>query len=200
MTKQEFLDALRLRLAGLPQEDIEERLGFYSEMIEDRIEDGLPEAEAVAGIGGIDEIMSQILADFPLAKIVKEKVKPKRSLRAWEIVLLIVGSPIWLSLLIAAFAVFLSLYIVLWSLVITLWAVDLSLMISSLGGIVASAALFAQGNTSVALALLGAGLMLAGCSIFLFFGCLAASKGVVILTKKIFMGIKTMLIGKEQEK
>ena len=32
----------------------------------------------------------------------KEIMKLKRHLRAWEVVLLVLGSPIWLSLLIAA--------------------------------------------------------------------------------------------------
>ena len=43
MSKQEFLAALEEGLSGLPREDVDERLGFYSEMIDDRMEDGLPE-------------------------------------------------------------------------------------------------------------------------------------------------------------
>ena len=39
MTKQEFLAELRRGLSGLPQNDIEERLNFYSEMIDDRMEE-----------------------------------------------------------------------------------------------------------------------------------------------------------------
>ena len=53
MTKQEFLLNLRKGLLGLPPQDIEERLAFYNEMIEDRIEDGLSEEEAVAEMGRI---------------------------------------------------------------------------------------------------------------------------------------------------
>ena len=37
MNKQEFLTQLRQGLSGLPQDDIEKRLTFYSEMIDDRI-------------------------------------------------------------------------------------------------------------------------------------------------------------------
>ena len=48
MNKQEFLSQLRKGLAGLPQNDIEERLAFYGEMIDDRIEEGLSEEEAVS--------------------------------------------------------------------------------------------------------------------------------------------------------
>ena len=48
MNKQEFLVQLRNALSGLPKDDIEERIEFYSEMIEDRIEEGLSEEEAIA--------------------------------------------------------------------------------------------------------------------------------------------------------
>ena len=50
-------------------------------------------------------------------------MRPKRQLQAWEIVLLALGSPVWLSLGLAALAVVLSLYVVVWSLDVSLWAV-----------------------------------------------------------------------------
>lgn len=196
MNKQTFLSELRSRLSGLPQEDIDGHIGFYEEMIDDRIEEGCTEEEAVAAVGSIDEVVSEILADYPLSKLVKEKVKPKRKLRAWEIVLLILGSPIWLSLLIAAFAVILSLYIILWSLILTLWAIEISLMASTLACAAGAMILVADGQGLMGLASLGAGLLLAGLSIFLFFAAKAATKGAAILTKKIALKIKSMFIGK----
>ncbi len=41
MTKQEFIAELRKGLSGLPKKELEERLTFYSEMIDDRMEEGL---------------------------------------------------------------------------------------------------------------------------------------------------------------
>lgn len=41
MNKNEFLSALKARLSALPPNELEERLEFYSEMLEDRIEEGL---------------------------------------------------------------------------------------------------------------------------------------------------------------
>ena len=105
MNKQEFLTELREGLSGLPQDDIEERLAFYGEMLDDRIEEGLSEDAAVAEIGDADEIVRQTVADIPFAKLAKERIKPKRRLKAWEIILLALGSPVWLSILIAAAAV-----------------------------------------------------------------------------------------------
>jgi uncharacterized membrane protein len=198
MRKADFSDALRNGLIGLPQEDIEERVSFYGEMIDDRMEEGLTEEEAVDGIGPVDQIISQIASEIPLAKLVREKIKPKRSLRAWETVLIILGFPVWFPLLIAAGAVLLSLYIVLWSMIISLWAVEVSLWASALAGIAAAVVLWIRGTIVSGLAMFGAGLFLAGLSIFLFIGCLAATKGLARLTKKILLGIKKRFIRKEK--
>ena len=197
MSKQEFLCALRTHLSGLPKNEVEERIDFYSEMIDDRIEGGRTEEEAVSDIGSVEEVSEQILADIPLIKIATERVKPKRRLSAWEIVLLVLGSPIWLSLAIAAFAVMLSLYLVLWSLIISLWAVFASIVGCAVGGVIAGAFLAFGGKVLTGIAVIGAGMVCSGMSIFLFFGCRAATKVIVDLTKKIALGIKKSFIKKE---
>ena len=46
---------------------------------------------------------------------------------------------------------------------------------------------------------IGAGLVLAGLSIFFFFGCKASTKGTVWLTKRIALGIKNLFIRKEKD-
>ena len=200
MSKQEFLECLRKGLSGLPREDIEERVTFYSEMIDDRMEEGITEEEAVAAVGTVDEIVKQVVAETPLAKIAKERIKPKRRLRAGEIVLLVLGSPIWLSLLIAAFAIILAVYIVVWSVVICLWAVFGSLIGCAFGGVVAGVVFACSGNVLAGIAMLAAGIVCAGLSIFMFYGCKAATKGVLLLTKKMAFGIKSLFVGKEAAK
>ena len=198
MSKQEFLVQLRKGLSGLPQADIEERLTFYSEMIDDRMEEGLSEEEAVSAVGFVDEIVEQIVADIPLAKLVKEKTRSKKEFRAWEIVLLILGSPIWLSLLIAAFAIILSLYASLWAVIISLWAVFGSLIGCAFGGVVAGIVIACSGNTLSGIAMLAAGIVCGGLSIFMFYGCKAATKGILSLTKKFAVWIKNCFINKEK--
>ncbi len=135
-----------------------------------------------------------------LAQIAKERMKSKRRLNAWEIVLLALGSPIWLSLGIAAVAVIFSLYISLWSVIISLWAVFGSLVGCSFGGMVAGGVFACNGNVLVGIAVLGAGLVCAGFSIFMFYGCKAATKGFLILTKKIAVWIKNCFIKKGEAK
>ncbi len=197
MNKQEFLAELRKGLSGLPQEDIEERLPFYSEMIDDRMEEGLTEAEAVDAIGPVHAVVAQILEDTPFKTLVKEKVRSNRVWKAWEIVLLVLGSPIWVSLLIAALAVVFSAYVVLWSLVVALWSVGAALAACSVGGIVAAVALAIHGNLFMELAMLGAGICCAGLSILLFLCCKAATKGTLWLTKELALAIKGLFVGKE---
>lgn len=197
MSKQEFLVRLRKGLSGLPQDDIEERLMFYSEMIEDQMEEGLSEEEAVSAVGSVDEIAAQVVADIPLAKIAKERIKPKRRLSAGEIVLLALGSPIWLALGIAAFAVILSLYISLWAVIISLWAVFASLAVCFIGGVLACIVFTVGGNGASGIAMLAAGIVCAGLSIFMFYGCKAATTGTLLLTKKMTIYIKNCFIKKE---
>ena len=197
MRKYEFLAQLEKKLSGLPGEDRAERLTFYGEMVDDRMEDGLSEEEAVAAVGTVDEIAKQIICETPLAKLAKERIKTKRKMKVWEIVLLAAGSPIWLSLLIAALAVVLSLYIALWAVVISLWAVFVSLIACAIAGAVAGAGFVCTGKVSSGIALIGCALVFAGLAIFLFYGCHLATKGTVLLAKLFFVWVKHLFIRKE---
>lgn len=200
MNKQEFLMDLRNALSGLPQDDIEERIAFYGEIIDDCMEEGASEEEAVTGIGSVNDIRRQIVADIPFPKLVKEKVRTKRRLHAWEIVLIVLGFPVWFPLIIAACAIVLSLYIVILALIISLWSIEISLWAGILGGIAIATVYLVQSAAMPALMALGAALFIAGFSGFMFFGCVAASKGILKLTKKAGVGIKSMVIGRKNVK
>lgn len=194
MNKQEFLDLLRKGLVGLPEDDIQERISFYGEMIDDRIEDGLTEAEAVADIGTVDEIVLQILEETPLTKIVKEKMKRQRKLKTWEIILLALGFPIWGSLLISAFAVVISLYVSVWVAVLSLWAVFVSFIGSAIGCIVGGIIVAAAANTASGLVMIAAALVTSGLAIFVSFACKYATKGTIVLTKKMILAVKNCFV------
>ena len=197
MTKTEFESALRARLSELPKSEIDERIGFYIEMIDDRIEDGLSEEEAVSAVGSVEDIALEIAADIPFVKIAKEKIKKRRKLSAWEIVLLAVGSPIWLSLAVAALAVVISLYAVLWSLVAVAWAVFAAFAGAFLGAIALGVCVIVFENLWVGIAMIGVGLVMAGVGVFAYIGSIYATKGIVKLTKVIAVGIKKRFVKKE---
>lgn len=198
MNKEQFLIELQKGLIGLPQDDINERLAFYSEIIDDRIEEGVLEEDAISALGTVSEIVSQVISEIPLAKIAKERIKPKRKLKALEIVLLAVGSPIWLSLGIAAFAVIFSLYISLWSVIISLWAVFVALAVCTLCAIVSGIVMSVSGNGINGVAVIGTGTFCAGLCILMFYACTALSKGIFILTKRFMVSVKNCFIKKEK--
>ena len=198
MNKKEFIAALRLRLAGLPAEDREDRLGFYAEMIDDHIEEGLAEEAAVAAIGSVETVAEQIIAETPLLHLVKDRVKPKRRLRPWEITLLALGSPLWISLVAAAFSVILSLIVTFWAVIVSLWSVFVAL-IGCGAGLSAFGAVYAiVCDLPIGLGVLGAGLVCTGLSIFAFCGCKATTKGLWWLMKAAVRGIKRLFVRGEE--
>ena len=199
MTKAEFITELKKRLSGLPMRELEESLSFYGEMIDDRIEDGLPEEDAVKDVGEISEIAEQIISEIPLTTLAKERIKPKRRIKAWETVLLVLGSPIWLSLLIAAFAVTVSVYAVLWSVIVSVWAAFGAFVVGSVGGVGAFAVFVCTADIPSALVMLSGGAVCAGLAIFTFIGCKAATGGIVRLTVKIPLTVKKLFVKKEAE-
>lgn len=194
MNKQEFLSRLKEKLPA--NEDTQERLSFYSEMIDDRIEEGMSEEEAVAEIGTVESVLSQILSEIPLSKLVKETVKPKRALKAWEIVLLILLSPVWISLLIAAFVIVISVYIVIWCLLISLWAIEVGFALNSVYMAIYVVVFITQGRMLQSAAYFGGSIAFVGILILMFFVCIKASKGTIVLSKKIAEDIKLIFIRK----
>lgn len=196
MLKQKFLAELEAGLSALPRDDIEERLTFYSEMIDDRMEEGLSEEQAVSEIGTVEEVISRIVAETPLSKLVMEKVKPKRARKVWVSVLLILGSPLWLTLSMAALTVILAAYVVVWALIVSIWALEVSLAACSLVGILTAGAFVLQASFPAGIATFGVGIFCAGLTILLFFGCKEATKGSLRLTKKAVLGMKSLFFGK----
>ena len=63
MTKNELLMELRACLWTLPNDEVQSALDYYSEIIDDQIEDGISEQDAVASLGSVKEIASQFLGE-----------------------------------------------------------------------------------------------------------------------------------------
>ena len=196
MCKQEFLDALRKELSGLPQTEAERSLAFYEECIDDRIEDGASEEDAVAQMGPLDEVVRQIVSTVSLPKLMREKVRPRRDLKAWEVVLLVLGAPAWVPLVLALGAVMLSVYLVLWSIVLTLFCVELSFGLAALAGVVAAVYFGVQNFIAQAVMMLGAGLIFTGLTLFGFFLCSAGVRFGIWLTKQFGLRVKRLFVRK----
>lgn len=197
LKKEAFLNELRNRLSGLPQTDIEDRIAFFGEMIDGRMEDGMSEEEAVAAMEPIDTIVGQIMSEIPLARLVKSKVKPEKGHKAWKIVLLICLFPIWFPLLITFAAIAFSLLVAIWAVIISFYVVAGSLVIASLGCVIATGAYFGIGRIVPGIGGFGAIFVCIGLSILFFLLSIAMTKGTVFLTRKMFIGLKTSFVGKE---
>lgn len=195
MDKKQFLAALEEKLQGLPKADRQRSLEYYFEIIDDHMEEGLSEAEAVAACGSVDEVAQQILLDTTGSKPVKQKTR--RRMRAWEIVLLILGSPLWVSLLIAAMAIVLAICAALWVVVIAIYVAAIVCGVVGTAMAVMALVSLAQGQFLPALFFFGCGLICAGLTILLFVAGMWAAKGVAVLIRLMFRGIKRCFIRKE---
>ena len=198
MRKDEFLNELRNRLHGLPPDDIDNRVSFYNEMIEDRMDEGKSEEEAVMEIGTVDQVVEEIAKDTPLVKLIKQKVKPKRSLRAWEIVLLALGFPLWFPLTLVALILIFVAYLLIWTFVAVAYIVESALVIYALGAFIAFFAFLFSGNFNAVI--LGSSIMAAGGAILLAFGCVGITKATIKLSRAIILGVKKSFMRKKGEK
>ena len=126
MIKSQFLSELEHRLGTLPKAEIERAIQFYSEMIDDRKEEGLTEPEAVAALGSLDDIVSEVLAGAASGQPVEYRRKKPNS----HVVLLILGSPLWFVMIVLGICVWFILILALWILVLAGWIVALALDIS----------------------------------------------------------------------
>ncbi len=200
MNKQEFLSELSAKLSGLPEEDINKSIEYYSEMIDDRTEDGLNEDEAVAALGSMDKITADIFMDTSMPKLVKAKLKPKKAMSVWEIVLLVLGFPLWFSLLAAAFAVLLSVYIVIWCAALVLYAVVLSLAVCAAALIPVSGFILFKSGVAPFFMCIGTALICAALAMLFYCVSVYATKGICTLSRGIWRGIKRCFIRKENTK
>ena len=208
MDRTQFLASISEQLAGLPQEDIQKSLDYYDEMLCDRIEDGMTEEEAVAEMGTPEQIAEQILLDTPLPKLIKAKTKAMKkpsstAMHAWEIVLIVLGSPIWLALIIAAAAVVITLaatafalYISLWAVVFSIFVSALALAVSCIAGVTLGIIFLFTGKAPSALLLLGGALICGGLVILFYLLSKLLAAGFAKGTKAAFAGIKKAMIRK----
>lgn len=194
MNKTEFLQILAEKLAILPPKEIEITQAFYAEMIDDRIEDGMSEGDAVAAIGDLNAIVQNTLLEMPLPTLMKAKIQPKNQLKTWEIVLLILGFPVWFPVLAAFFAVILSVYVSIWAIIVSLYFSVAAMVLSGLVGLFS---LFLSPSLPAGLFFLGFSLFLMGIGVLFFFGVTRLSGWLIGLTRKFIRFVKSLFVKKE---
>lgn len=180
MTRDEFLDRLGELLACLPAEQVEETKAFYAEAIADRVEDGMSEEEAVAAMGAPGEVAEATLDDLPAVPRAIARTRRRSTVLLW--VLTIVGSPVWVPLLIAFVIVALSIYFCIWVLAFCVWVIAMALGAVGAAAFALVAAGIAIGHVPYVLAMLGCGLAFIGAALLVGAGAWAASKQIARLS------------------
>jgi len=185
MNKRKFLLKLKRALWGCPPSEIRNRLAFYAEMIDDRVEEGLTEKEAVSAFGNPGDIASEIRMEMN-----DRPKKEKRPMGAGAKALIALGSPVWLSLLIAAAAVVFALavsaaavvfsvFVCMFAALISLYAAVVSLGVSGLACVIGAAVCAFSGRFPEALFIAGAGFVCISFCIWLFLVCAPIGKWIL---------------------
>lgn len=197
MTKTDFLQLLERALAQLPEEERRANLEYYSELLDDMLEEGMTEAEATAKLGSPFQIAQSILQEVPLGKLVSTRMKPKSGWTPLAIVLAVVGSPVWVPLLLLAAALVLSLFVSIWALGVAAVAVVVGLAVA----VVAAPILAIRAavlTLPLGLLLLGGGLVLLGLCVLGGLMAVELCKLLWKLTVWLAHKIKGLFIRKEE--
>lgn len=115
MNKQEFLYQLEEGLIRLDASERDQFVLYYDELIEDYLEDGASEEEAVNKLGKPSRIASKILEEA----FEEGSFRQKKRLSPLMVMLLIIGFPLWGSILLTAILLVLTVYIIIWCLPFT---------------------------------------------------------------------------------
>ena len=197
MSKADFLRLLERALAQLSEEERQKNLEYYSELLDDMMEEGMTEAEATAKLGSPSQIAQSILQEMPLGKLVSTRMKPKSGWTPLAIVLAVVGSPIWVPLLLAGAAVVLALFVSIWALGFAAIAVVIGLAVAVVAAPIIAIRAAAM-TLPLGLMLLGAGLVLLGLCVLGGLMAVELCKLLWQLTVWLCHKVKGLFIRKEE--
>lgn len=198
MNKEEFLQTLDQRLQTLPQSDRERSVHYFSEIIDDRMEDGMSEEEAVADLESIDAIVEDILNEREEAEV-SSTIQPSKTRRfpLWlTILLLVLGSPVWVPLFLTAISVATTLYLCLWIILACVYLAAVSLVFGGVAGFFAVFSAAGVYGAPAAVFLAGASFFCIGGGILLFFPATWFAKWIVKLTKWCVLRLGEMFTAK----
>lgn len=191
MTRNEFISSLSARLHSIPGTERQKALDWYSELICDRMEE-MPEADAVSGIGSVDEIADEILSQYRQNTTVvhssdstepQSRRSPDKGVNtALVIFAAVVLSPIWLPLLITGLSLALVAVLLVWCAVVTVGVMLVSAAAVGVVGLVYGFwALFVI-NPAYGLLVLGTALISAGLTLALIPLIVVTVKGAAEFT------------------
>lgn len=200
MNKQEFLEQLDRLLKSLSKPERKKMQMYYTEMIEDRIEEGMSEEEAVNDLGDVGMLAGQILSAQPS----KDK-KLSNSMKILIIILVVLGSPLWACLLLALFALLFALllliltgYILIWLIPVMSACIMLASLITCIVSLIGSPFLMGS-HFMTGFMQMGVGLIAAGLTILLAIFTIYISKYFIKATILFSHWLKEKLFDRLKE-
>ena len=184
MNKKEFYREIRSNLKDFRSEEVERIVEYYAEIIDEKIEEGVTEEEAIKSLGDLKSNLNVIKADLVIER---SEEKKSHGFRNSLIILGICSSPILIPIGISFFIVLFSLVFVLFVLLFSFAIAAISVLIGTCGLLIQ---LIVEGNSiGLILMLLGGGLV--GVSIFslLSYGVFKFSKFSLNFLNKLFSNI-----------
>lgn len=197
MNKNEFLGELERLLDKLPAAEVRQSIDFYAEVIDDRMEDGATEQEAVAALGSVETIANQIVGEMPA--VPKAVARIKTSNRFANIVLAVVLSPIWVPLSAAFILTVAAIYVAIWAVIASLWLCIVILLAMGPIGIVGFIWNLTTGFPLTGVFILGTGLTSCGLGLFAILGMRSVSSGLVHLTRLFARSVKSLFVREKAE-
>lgn len=184
MNKSYFIKKIKESLRDFSKEEVQRIIEYYEELINDYIDEGYTEEEAIEQLGDIDNIIKDLKADLVIER---SSNKNTNSLKNFLIVLSITTSPVLIPIGIAFFVVFISILISLFGLNLSFALSSILLIISSIYTTIEMSMLGT--DPSIILITLG-GLLFSGALMGLFsIGIYKVSKTILNFINKQFSKI-----------
>lgn len=199
MKKEEFLEELADGLRGLPDAEVKKACSFYYEAILDRMEDGMSEEEAVASLGPLWEIIEETKSNTDIPTIITQKIKESRekaSNKGLWILLVVLGSPLWFTLLLAMIGILLAVTLAFAALGIAGFAVIFASFAAAVGLVLEIFKSIATGGFNEAIFLTGLALMSLGLGFALIAPMIKFSQIILRVYHKVLNKIKGTIAGR----
>lgn len=160
MNKEQFLKQLRTSLKNFSAEEVDRAVGYYDEIISDRIERGADEREVIASLD-IKQIIKDIQIDILSVRTAAPSNLKTTAGSAW-FALALLASPALFPIAIALFVVFITVIVTSAALMVAFLATSVALIVALIpsivyfaGGIGAGEAVLAAGAILICAAVFG---------------------------------------------
>ncbi|MDO5044237.1 MAG: DUF1700 domain-containing protein [Coriobacteriia bacterium] len=206
MLKKEFMKSLQAYLSTLPEFERQSTLEFYSELIDDRMDEGSSEEEAIASLESPFDIASNLLDIREQEKIEffvdRPNTQEKKKLWPW-VLLAIITAPLWLFIL---FMVLLFIFFIILS-ILSIFVMLLTaafLLIVAAGNVFVTSFFIFPSSILAGISHLGLSLGLLGLALFsgllAYFVFVAVFKGTKALVQSISTAFENRRARKKLER